>query len=161
MFSVVRLDDMCRCLRGRYGRHLPASAGHACDLSCKSASDHPTLYLISNQTLLRISRPPASLCPSLLTPAVTLAQLVSLEESPLHGALKSIPRRPFELDPEYEVDPSQLVIMEKIGAPTSMRSIMHRPVQSSLRQAEQMPPVSVNLTGWRSGLNRCSDARPW
>ena len=43
-------------------------------------------------------------------------QLVSLEESPLHGALKSIPRKPFELDPEYEVDPSQLVIMEKIGA---------------------------------------------
>ena len=43
-------------------------------------------------------------------------QLVSLEESPLHGALKSIPRTPFELDPEYEVDPSQLVIMEKIGA---------------------------------------------
>ena len=46
-------------------------------------------------------------------------QLVSLEESPLHGALKSIPRKPFELDPEYEVDPSQLVIMEKIGAPAN------------------------------------------
>ena len=46
---------------------------------------------------------------------VVRVQLVSLEESPLHGALKSIPRKPFELDPEYEVDPSQLVIMEKIG----------------------------------------------
>lgn len=44
-------------------------------------------------------------------------QLAPLEDSPLAGAARNIPDKPFELDPDWEVDPESLEIMEKIGAP--------------------------------------------
>lgn len=40
-----------------------------------------------------------------------------LEKSPLAGAGMNIPARPFELDPDWEIDPQSLNIGEKIGAP--------------------------------------------
>lgn len=45
-----------------------------------------------------------------------VSQFVSLEESPLAGAARNIPDTPFELDPDWEVDPDSLEILEKIGA---------------------------------------------
>ena len=47
--------------------------------------------------------------------AVRPLQLVTLERSPLSSAVKHIPEKPFELDPDWEVDPESLTIMEKIG----------------------------------------------
>jgi len=47
---------------------------------------------------------------------VSVAQLVPLNKSPLAGAGMNIPARPFELDPDWEVDPASLNIGEKIGA---------------------------------------------
>lgn len=42
-------------------------------------------------------------------------QLVPLDKSPLAGAGMNIPARPFELDPDWEIDPSALEIGGKIG----------------------------------------------
>lgn len=42
-----------------------------------------------------------------------------LDKSPLKGAGINIPARPFELDPDWEVDPESLDIGAKIGAPCS------------------------------------------
>ena len=53
-------------------------------------------------------------------------QFVALEDSPLSGAARNIPDKPFELDPDWEVDPESLEIMEKIGVLSlSLLSLLH------------------------------------
>ena len=53
-----------------------------------------------------------------------MSQLVPLEDSPLAGAARNIPDKPFELDPDWEVDPESLEIMEKIGASQMQFSVI-------------------------------------
>ena len=45
-----------------------------------------------------------------------VVQFVSMADSPLSGAVRNIPDKPFELAPDWEVEPESLEIMEKIGA---------------------------------------------
>lgn len=47
-------------------------------------------------------------------------QLKPLESSKLKGAGINIPSAPFQLDPDWEVDPESLNIEEKIGASPTM-----------------------------------------
>jgi hypothetical protein len=43
-------------------------------------------------------------------------QLVPLDRSSLKGASINIPSKPFDLDPDWEVDPDSLQVGAKIGA---------------------------------------------
>lgn len=56
---------------------------------------------------------------------LVVSQFASLEESPLAGAARNIPDKPFELDPDWEVDPESLEILEKIGAPRILSSFAY------------------------------------
>ena len=44
-------------------------------------------------------------------------QLVPLEDSPLSGAIVHIPDNIADLDPDWEIDPATLIIMDKLGEP--------------------------------------------
>jgi hypothetical protein len=48
---------------------------------------------------------------------LNVLQLVPLERSALKGATMNIPSKPFDLDPDWEVDPESLEVGAKIGAP--------------------------------------------
>ena len=56
---------------------------------------------------------------------VHVLQLVPLDRSSLKGATINIPSKPFELDPDWEVDPASLDLGAKIGAST-LRSAARR-----------------------------------
>ena len=46
-----------------------------------------------------------------------LVQLVDLAHSHLSGKMQDIPDNILDLDPDWEIDPDALVLLEKIGAP--------------------------------------------
>lgn len=57
-----------------------------------------------------------------------MLQLVPLERSALKGATMNIPAKPFDLDPDWEVDPESLEVGAKIGAhqtPQAGHGILH------------------------------------
>ena len=45
-----------------------------------------------------------------------LAQLVDLAHSHLSGKMQDIPDNILDLDPDWEIDPDALVLLDKIGA---------------------------------------------
>lgn len=48
--------------------------------------------------------------------SVVLLQLVALEDSKLDGAIAILPQNAFNLEPEWEIDPLELKLGDKLGA---------------------------------------------
>ena len=65
-----------------------------------------------------------------------LAQLVDLAHSHLSGKMQDIPENILDLDPDWEIDPDALVLLEKIGAPLPLnRSCLGAPIDVAERYA--------------------------
>lgn len=46
-----------------------------------------------------------------------LLQLVDLSNSHLSGAIVKFPKDEFDFDPDWEIDPRDVIIMDKLGTP--------------------------------------------
>ena len=54
---------------------------------------------------------------------MSLLQLVDLSNSHLSGAIVNFPKDEFDFDPDWEIDPKDVIILDKLGEHPQIQSL--------------------------------------
>lgn len=64
-------------------------------------------------------------------------QFVDLSDSHLSGAIKRFPKDDFDFDPDWEIDPKDVVLMDKLGNSSSCLAVFMKDSPVSSRKGHQ------------------------
>ena len=84
-----------------------------------------------------------------------LAQLVDLAHSHLSGKMQDIPDNILDLDPDWEIDPDALVLLEKIGSPPNTFYIVVLPCSAKILLIPKFTLSQGSLSMPRMCRHRC------
>ena len=73
-----------------------------------------------------------------------LLQFVDLSKSRLSGAIDNFPKDEFDFDPDWEIDPRDLIIMDKLGAPGAYCGRSPTVDRNGLSSAQRLAYLETN-----------------